>query len=322
MKKLVLTLAVFMMSLAAAQDAPEGFPITIKDGLGQELTFHGPVERVVCFYNQCFGMMAALGVKPVAARYGDDVLNDPYYFNGEVEDIPVVPWTDSANAEAVAALEPDLIVGYGPEEAETFKGVAAFYAEQPFNDLEGLYTELRALGKAMGLEERAEAAIQSFEARLAAYVKLSPKDAGTVMKLGVVDQNTFDIASTNDITCQLLNLVATCGWSHEGDPTYWSYQTSVEGLLALDPDVLLPLNWSEFSDAELWSKLEASALWNELTAVKNNRLLRVEGYSNPIASTIPGATKFLDKFMPLLYPDIFPEPLTDEQVEEILAGEN
>ena len=322
MKKLILTLAIFVMSLATAQEAQEGFPVTIEDGLGRELTFDEPVERVVCFYNQCLGMMATLGVKPIAARYGDDVLNDPYYFDGDVEDIPVVPWTDSADAEAVAALEPDLIIGFSSEEAETFKGIAAFYAEQPFNDLEGLYAELRALGKAMGLAERAEAAIQSFEARLAAYVKLSPKDAGTVMKIGVADDKTFDISSTNDLTCQLLDLVATCEWSQEGDPTYWSYQTSIEGLLALNPDVLLPLNWSELSDAELWSKLETSALWNELTAVKNNRLLRVEDYSNPIASTIPGAAKFLDKFMPLLYPDTFPEPLTDEQVQETLANEN
>jgi ABC-type Fe3+-hydroxamate transport system substrate-binding protein len=128
----------------------------------------------------------------------------------------------------------------------------------------------------------------------------------------------------NDPICQILNQVARCDYKDpKGETAYWSYEASIETVLAANPDVILLNNWwgeGTLSDAELLKKMEELPLWGEINAVKNNRVLMpMEGYSNPIASSLPAAQKFLDVYMPALYPQVFPQALTDEQVKEILS---
>lgn len=95
----------------------------------------------------------------------------------------------------------------------------------------------------------------------------------------------------------------------------------MESLLALNPDVLIFSNWEgSLTDEELLAVVAENPLWGELTAARNGRVIIPENYSNPNLASFPDAEKFLDRFMPLIYPDIFPNgPLTDEEVREILA---
>jgi iron complex transport system substrate-binding protein len=294
--------------------------IRVQDRMGRTLTFDQPPERVVCLYNSCYGMMATVGVKPVAQSVNPEMLSDPIYFDGAGTDIKTLRYTDSVDAEDVASVQPDLIIAYGEEEAQALGSIAPVYLEGDVNDLESLFAEVRRYGTILGREAEAEAAIQSFQERLNAYVERAPKNV-SVLKLGAQSAQQFSVGTRNDPICQILNLVAQCDWP---DPTgataSWSYETSLEGVLDLDPDVIILNNWSEGSDAalsdqQLRAALEQNPLWNELKAVRNGRVLSTPGYNNPIASSIPAATKFLDTYMPLIYPDVFPAPLTDQDMQ-------
>ena len=101
----------------------------------------------------------------------------------------------------------------------------------------------------------------------------------------------------------------------------WAYETTSEGVLSLNPDVIIFGNWSsdETQNEALFEQLSTDPLWQEVAAVQNDRVLITPGYDNPIASSLPAATKILDTFAPRIYPDVFDGPLTDEQVQEILA---
>lgn len=314
-----------------ATDVPKTTPslpsaLVVQDRLGRTLTFEQLPKRVVTIYNGGYGMLATLGVRPVAQAVNPEMLDDPLYFDGTGATIRRLRYTDSVDAEDLVSIQPDLIIAYTEEEVQAFSSIAPVFAELDFSDLDGLYAALRTYGTLLGREAEAEQAIGDFQERLAAYAAQAPGDV-SVLKVGMYDTQTFSVATTGDPVCQLLNEVAQCMWKHpSGEDTSWGYDVSLEGLLSLNPDVIILNNWTgnsaegnAQSDAEMQAALAAEPLWNELQAVQNGRVLSVSGYSNPIASSIPAATKFLDTYLPLIYPDVFDGPLTDAEVQA-LAG--
>lgn len=304
-----------------AEAGVAGFPVTVTDGLGRELTFDEPPQRVVAIYNGPFGTLATLGVRPVATLANASMLQDPRYFE-DGESIPSVAGPDGEiDLEKIASFEPDLIMVIGLERAQSMESIAPTYVPIDGNTIEDVYAEVRNVGKILGLEERAEEAIRAFQNRLAAYKQLAPADVSVMVaapdgdNLGSVWLRT---EASND--CQLLNEIAECAWEDPTGGESWSYQTMPETLLELNPDFIY--FWREWDGTreELYEFVRQDPLWAELDAVQNGRLLHVPGYNNPIASSLIAATQLLDTFVPLLYPDIFPAALTEEQVQEILAG--
>jgi iron complex transport system substrate-binding protein len=304
----------------AAQDAPEGFPLTIVDGAGRELTFDAPPQRVVTYYNDSYGMLATLDLMPVAQRVNPEMLTDPIYFAGAGRDIPTIPGSDAPDLEAVAAAQPDLVMVYSVEEADALEGIAPAFVTYDPATLDDLYEAVQQYGLLFARQETASAAVTAFQQRLAAYISLAPRSV-TVLKLGAMDAGAFYISTIDDPICQILNMLAICEWEKATPDEFWGYETTLEGVLELDPDVILLNNWSSASREDMLAALDTNSLWNELSAVQAGRVVGTPGYENPIASSLPAATKFLDTYLPLIYPTIFPAPLTDEQVQEILAGE-
>lgn len=304
-----------------AEAGVAGFPVTVTDGLGRELTFDEPPQRVVALYNDNFGNLATIGVRPVATLANESMLADPRYFE-DGESIPLVAGADGEiDLEKVAAAEPDLILGWGMEQAQTMENIAPFYNPLDTDTVEGLYAETRNLGRILGVEERAEEAISAFQDRLAAYKALSPRDVSILLAAPEEDNlNSMWIRHGDSADCRLLNEIAICDWENPTGDSGWSFQGTPETLLELNPDFIYYKSPWDGTQEELMAYVQQNPLWAELDAVQNDRLLYVEGYPNPIASSLIAATQLLDTFAPLLYPDIFPDgPLTDEQVQEILV---
>lgn len=322
LKHTLFALVLAAFAFAHAQDTPKGFPRTVTDGAGREVTLEKAPERLVTYYNDSFGMLATLGVMPVAQSVNPEMLTDPIYFGEAGANIETIPYTGAPDLEAVVAAEPDLVFVYSEEEADALGGLApAFVTPNPAT-LEELYDALRLYGQVLGKEADAEAAVQAFQDRLNAYAKANTPNADkTILKLSSSD-GQFSVATTADPVCQMLEVVARCPWEPRTPDEGWGYNTSAEGVLELDPDIIILNNWTDESDEEIFAEVSANPLWNELSAVQNESVFSTPGYSNPIASSLPAARKVLDTYMPKMFPDIFPEPLTDAQVQEILAEAN
>ncbi len=316
---LLALLLVSVVPLAAQDDTAEGFPLTVTDGLGRELTFEEPPERIVTYYNDSFGMLATLGVMPVAQSVNPEMLSDPIYFGEAGMDIPTITYDDGPDLEEVAAAEPDLVLVFSEEEVQALEGIApAFVTPDPTN-LEELYDAVRLYGELLGLEGEAEEVITTFDDRLSAYQVLASADL-SVLKLGVMGENSFWVSTLDDPLCQVLNTLADCGWESPMETEFWGYEGTAESVLNLNPDVIILNNWTDNDYDAVTEQLNDNPLWGELDAVQNERVLSTPGYDNPIASSLPALQKFLDIYMPLLYPEALPDgPLTNEQVQEILA---
>jgi iron complex transport system substrate-binding protein len=177
---------------------------------------------------------------------------------------------------------------------------------------------LMDFGRLFWREAEAEAAIQGFNERLAAYQSLSPRDQ-SVLLVAYWDEGAW-IYSGASVPCSILNLVAICDWENpEPQPGSWGYSSTVEAVLQLDPDVIILENWTELSNEDALAQLQADALWSEVRAVQNERIFLMENRDAYGLGPVGGA-RLLDLYMPLIYPEIFPAPLTDEEVQAIVQS--
>jgi iron complex transport system substrate-binding protein len=300
-------------------------PYTITNNDGSVLTFDTPPERIICLYHECLEHLAALDVTPLATAdwsVPQMLAASPLYFE-QPNTIAFIPDVDdSPDFEVIAEIKPDLVFGWQELIAPLEGIVPVADVVTQDNSYQGTLQTLRAYSQVLGKQAEAEAAIKTFEDRLNAYKELSPRNL-TVLQSGTADGKEFWVSTSFSVPCSLLNEVAICDWADPNPtPGTWGYTASAEGLLALDPDVIILESWDATKNAaDLVALMTADPLLSELNALKNGRVLTDTDRDSYGIGVIGGA-RLLDAYMPLLYPEIFPEPLTDAQIQEILAEPN
>jgi iron complex transport system substrate-binding protein len=293
------------------------FPVTIKDGLGRELTFDKPPERVVCLSSICVPELAALGIKPIAvhAPWGYALALDPLNYGDEARDW--VQITDDApdKFEVIAGLKPDLVIGHGDEFIEPLKSIAPVYAialdfEQGAT-VESYAYNVQAYGAIFGKTNQAEALVAAVFDRIEAYAKLSPASKSITVFTLSDEGSTIWFPPDCGV---VLKRMGPCG--HSKDGLEW-FSGSIETLLAFNPDVLIMEDWGEGTGEWARRLVAEDPLWQELRAVTSSNF-HILPASSARFSDLPALGRALDAIMPLAYPDVFPQALTDEQVKEIL----
>ena len=304
-----------------AEAPAEGFPLTITDGAGRELTFAAPPERIVCPDNYCIVTLIDLGLKPFAIP--ETFIDDPspvlLETPGGLSDIEIIPLEDGLpSLEVIVSLEPDLVII--PEEFATpLEGIFPTFVGLPLFAYEDLFENLPRYGQLFDREAEAEMAIAAFQERVNAYRNAVPRNDLTIMNFASIDESNpsggeLAVRSTNAPDCALLNRILRCPYEDPlANSSSWSFPTNVEYVLEQDPDVfLIPVQGRPLE--EVRAELESDPLWRELSAIQNDRLILTDVDLG--AGGLADAAFLLDTVMPLIFPD---GPLTDQEVQEILS---
>jgi iron complex transport system substrate-binding protein len=190
-----------LVTTAFAQDA---FPVTIAHALG-ETTIDAKPERVVTWGWSAQDVVLDLGITPVGMPFfayggGDDGVL-PWTEAAITErglDMPtVLPDTPEAPLEAIAALDPDVIIapysGVTAEEYELLSAIAPVvaYPDKPW--LIRWQDVVTLTGQALGESEKAATLIADTEAYLAEEAAAYPDIAGTVFA-NVVNRNDGQVS--------------------------------------------------------------------------------------------------------------------------------
>lgn len=306
-------------SPTVGQDAADGFPVTVTDMNGLDVTVDVPPQRVVCLLNRCAEELAFIGVAPVAvgAPYTYNVALNPMNFGAQAETFGQISQIDGVDIEAIASFEPDLIIGEATM-VDAVAGIAPLYSyswdADIWRSVDAFTTDVRNFGRLFGVEEAVEAKLDAVLDRVEAYGTVSPNDRSHLVFF-FSDETGSTLWAPGD--CGLfLTQMSPCGNPNGGD---W-IEGTVETLVAFDPDVLIVEQYSVDDEIALLEHLNQNdPLWNELTAVQNGAVHLVP-VSQARTNTIQSVRGAVDALMPLIYPEIFPEgPLTDEQVREILS---
>ena len=268
----------------AAADAPSssstaaGEPITIEDDRGT-VELDGPAVNVVSLEWGLTENLLTLGVTPVGAA---DVAG---YNTWDTvvpldESTPDVGMRGEPSLDAIAALEPDLVVTTTDLPAEV---IAQIEAEYPVIALRGsdasdpiakMRRTLEILGEATGTSDAADAALADFDAKVAdAKGRLDEAGlagASFTMADGWLADGAVSIRMYTPGS-YLGALAAEIGlenaWTGEGDPDYGLAQTDVEGLTGLgDLHFLYVGNDTDGGDA-FQDGLAGNAIWEQLPFV-------------------------------------------------------
>jgi iron complex transport system substrate-binding protein len=285
--------------------------LTVTDGTNVEVALEKPAERIICLDITCTDILAELDIEPIAVVKGMEAwVREPHLFGERAKEFALIGAAGllDPNLEQIVQLQPDLVIGIAAHQKsrEALKGAVSFYLLNLPNSYTEAIANLKSVGKLTGKTAEAEAAAQRFLDKLAAYKAKSPNNQ-TVLLIHRPQPN-FLVATDRALNCATLNEVANCLSPEKEDTiTFIGYLPfSLERLVQLDPDVIFISSGARDNYAEFIDYYEDNPLWDSLRAVKNRRVYGASA-SRLFAPGTRGLGRLLDKTMPKIYPDVFPE---------------
>ncbi|GAB3318104.1 iron-siderophore ABC transporter substrate-binding protein [Geodermatophilus aquaeductus] len=287
-------------SAAETSSSSSGFPVSIENRFGTTEIPEEP-QRVVTvgFNDQDF--VLALGVTPVGERelLGDyDATTRPWAQELlPAEDIPTVGG-EEIDLEAVAALEPDLIVGVYSFMDETvyeqLSGIAPTLAQtDEYADGATPWQEQTLLiGQALGREDEAQELVDDVEGRFHQAVEDNPGFADTSIAVDLTGVGSGHyLLGTDDLRTQFFS---DLGFAVPETST----DVSQERLDLLDADVLAVNGYDQ-------AAADADTLFSSLDVVTQGRTVLLGTYSGDVSAALgfgsPLSLPFLlDEVVPAL----------------------
>lgn len=232
-------------------------PRLVKHRYGQT-EVSGTPQRVVSLSFIGHDFLLGLGVTPVALRYwyGDHPFGVWPWAQDALGDAAPQVIRGGIDVELVALLQPDLILGQWSGMTETeYRLLSRIAPTLPPPEGESDYSAswqqmTRQIGRAMGLEARAEAQISEIEARFAAFRAAHPDWQGKTAAAVWPDQ--IGAYTTADIRGQFLEQL---GFANAPEvealagPRTYNVRLSQEDLTPIDTDLLLWLSVSDPTSA-------------------------------------------------------------------------
>lgn len=283
------------------------FPVTIGTAFG-DVTVEQAPSRVVALGWSDAETALALGVQPVGASDwlgagGDDGLG-PWVEDG-YDEAPEIIATLEPSYEAIAALEPDLILDTRSdatgERYELLSAIAPTIGQPagvgPYQT--GWAEQLEMVGRALGRSAEAEQLRTRVEDAFAAAAREHPEFDGTEVAVGAYTAEGFGAYVRGDARVAFMEQLGFENKASIQDLATQSFFVPVadEQLALLDAEltVVFPI----FVDA---SEITAHPLWGTLPAVQQDRAVILEDLATLSAfssASAPGLLHALEETVPL-----------------------
>jgi ABC-type Fe3+-hydroxamate transport system substrate-binding protein len=287
--------------------ASDAFPVTVPTAFG-DVTVEEEPTRVVALGWSDAETALALGVQPVGASDwlavgGDDGLGD--WVQDTYDEAPEIIGTMEPGYEAIAALEPDLILDTrsdATEERHELLSAIAPTIGQPEGVgpwQTGWEDQLEMVGRALGKAEEAEELKAEVMQAFADAAAQHPEFDGTEVAVGAYTAEGFGAYVRGDARVAFMEQL---GFENKPaiddlDTGSFSVPVSEEQLSLLDADltVVFPI----FVDA---SEITSNPLWSTLPSVRDGHAVVLDDLTvlNAFSSaSAPGLLYALEKAVPL-----------------------
>lgn len=250
-------------ALAALTCAPLRAEVVATDDIGRELRLAQPARRIVSLAPHITELLFAAGA-------GERVVGAVAYsdYPEAARSLPRVGGYGNIDMEAVAALQPDLVVAWktGNRDAHLEKLAALgipVYVNEP-RSFDDVARSLENLARLAGSEAAGRAAAEAFEARKQALATRYAARPKVRMFYQIWDRPLMTINDAHLIS----DAIRLCGGENVfGSLPQLAPTISVESVLAADPEVIVASGMGEarpdWLDAwKRWPRLKATALEN------------------------------------------------------------
>jgi len=258
---------------AEADATPESAAETTTQEIAHELgttTIEGVPERIVVLEYSFADNLGTLGVAPVG--YAVDSMPDyllPYTAEVGAEEVGT---RAEPSLEAIAALDPDLIIADVHRHTEIYDHLSQIAPTVIFNSLRGSYQDqldtFAAIAQIVGQEEEAAALLRAHEEAFAATASEANPDAGEFI-IGVLWSGGFTAHSDESFMGSFVeSLGRTNALSPQNDET--QYLLELEGLATINPSSVVILCSPD--DQAVLDELQAEPVWQASDAAQNNHI--------------------------------------------------
>lgn len=243
------------------------YPLTVTDGLGDEVTIEAEPERVISLSPANTEILFALDAGAMIKGR-----TDYCSYPAEAADVPSIGTYTSPNTELIISMEPDVIFASDYMDDSIRKQVEAAGAKVVVfsaNSVESVLDAILQAGKILNLNENAQALVDSMNADLEDLQTDIADKKGT--RSVFVDIGSYYSAGPGSLLADMLDKIGATNIA--ADPGEAYPQLSVESIIEKDPDVYISL----YTTAE---ELKETSGLNDLDCIKNDKITYYEALSN------------------------------------------
>ena len=252
----------------------QGFPRTITDGLGSEVTIPQKPQRIVSLTlatdEILLSLVATERVRAVTYLAGDSIWTNVSEIARQVEH------TVQSDPEQIIALEPDLVLAAtynNPDHIKLLRdaGIPVVVVSL-FDSVDQVADNIRYVARLTGDEARAEELIAAMEERLAAIEAMAAK---AETKPRVLFYTAFGSSAGKGSTFS--DIVQRAGGINLGDEALDGPfgEISLEKIVELNPDVIVTDEFSPEDNAEWQENFSNHPALANVNAKKNGRIYTV-----------------------------------------------
>lgn len=310
MKKFVLALLTLCLTIVLAacggseetsdsNESTETETRTVEHAMG---TAEVPVEpkRVVVLTNEGTEALIALGVKQVGAVKSWN--GDPWYphIESEMTDVTEVGTESEVNLEAIAKLEPDLIIGTKLRQENIYDKLNAIAPTVMSETLKGDWQENFALyANALNLEDKGNDVLADYEQ----HVEDTKAELGDAVnkELSVVRflPGASRIYFTDSFSGVILGDVGIKRPASQ-DRTEFAEEITMERIPEMDGDHIVYFTYGGADGSKTAEEWQSNQLWKDLDAVKAGEVTEVSDDTWNTSGGVLSANEVLDELVTIL----------------------
>lgn len=300
-------------AVASSAAASEAAGITLTDQAGRTVTLEQPAESIVsCYYISTYATIA-LGLKDKIVGLENKADTRALYALAapELPELTQVGTLKELNVEAVAALEPDLVIMPQKliDNAQTLEDLGITVMIVNPETQEGLETMLTLIGEACGASEQAQALIDYNHTQLERAAEMTADlEKPSVCLLG--NSSFLSVAPAAMYQNDLIEQAGGSNAAASIEEDYWA-DISYETLLALAPEVLVIPSAASYTAEDVMNDPQLA----DLPAVQNGAVYTMpqglDEWDSPTPSGILGVLWLTSVLHPEAYP--FEEFTADAQ---------
>ena len=292
-KLIALALALLMLAglgVSALADEPA---VTVTDMGGREITLKEPASRVVALTAADCEILYAIGA-------GETLVGRGEYcdYPAEVFDVPSVQSGYETNIEQIIALEPQVVLmgtmAQSVEQVEALEKAGIAVVVSDAQDIEGVYTAIRMIGKLMGYDDNAEALVAGMQDTFAELKEASKGDGSESIYFEVSPLQwglwTAGTGTFMDEITQMLGLKNAFS-----DVEGWG-EISEEQVIERAPDYIVTITMYYGEGPTPVEEILSRPGWEDVAAVKNGKILNLQNdeLSRPAPRLADGASLLCD----------------------------
>ncbi|MDX8359775.1 ABC transporter substrate-binding protein [Cytobacillus sp. IB215316] len=282
--------------------AESSFPVTITDGLGNDVTIEEEPQAIVSLIPSNTEIAFALGLGDKMVGVGDWADYPP-----EVADIARVGGTEF-NVEKVISLNPDVVLAHASSAHSSTEGLQQLrdaginvVVVNNATSFKAVYDSIKMIGVVTGTEENADKIISDMTEKLNLIKEKSAEIKEADQKVVWIEiSQAPDLFTTGKGTFMHEMLEAIGAINAAGDQEGWPQFTEEDAVL-LKPDVIV-ITYGYYVDNAVDQVLARDA-WQEVPAVKNKLVFDIN--SNLVTRSGPRLIEGVEELAKAVYPDIY-----------------